>query len=76
MTSPVAALVRVGVRLGRLAVGRPARVAEAGRALRGRAVAQDLLEPPDLADFADDGHVAAIEHGDAGRVIAAVLEVA
>ena len=68
--------MRVGVGLGWLAVGRPAGVADAGGALHRLAVVRLLHQILQAAlrlhnlDFA-----LLISHGDAGRVIASVLEL-
>ncbi len=66
--------VRMGVKVVRPAVGRPAGVGQAdGRV--GRAVGDRGLEVDQLAGPLLDEHVAALVHeGDPGRVIAAVLE--
>jgi hypothetical protein len=67
------AAVRVRVRLARLAVGRPARVADAGAAEQRRSL-QHVLEPAQLADLADDAEFAPIDDGDARRVVAPIFE--
>ena len=69
----VAAGERMRVGLGGAAVGRPARVPDAGRG--GRAVrARDLLQHAQVADGAHDLELVAVDQRDAGRVVAAVLE--
>jgi hypothetical protein len=65
--------VRVGVLLGDAAVGRPARVGDAHRALEVLLRPDHALDVGDAADRARDMQ-AAVHHGDAGRVVAAVLE--
>ena len=67
--------VRVRVLLGRLAVGGPARVAHAGGAVDGN-VAKSRLQVHELADGAHHAQLPVLEHRDAGRVVAAVLEPA
>ena len=68
-------LDREGMRvlLGDAAVGRPARVTEAGRGGRG-AVAGGELQVLEVADGPCVREPVLLEEGDAGRVIAAVLE--
>ena len=68
-----AGLVRVGVALGRLAVGRPAGVADAGVAAD-RVLDQEVGERDQLADGAAAGELAVVHRGDAGAVVAAVLQ--
>src|SRR6185503_4103717 len=68
-------LVRVGVLVGRLAVRRPPRVADAEHARR-RLLDELLLERAQLAAAADDARHALVPDRDAGRVIAAILELA
>src|SRR5262249_26357906 len=63
----------VRVQLGRPAVGRPARVADAGRARRGRAV-QLLDQVAELARRTVDREPAVRERGDARRIVTAILE--
>ncbi len=79
-----AVAVRVGVLLGDAAVGCPARMREADRRLRlgdgdGAAVRGGLLDGGaqvrEVADRADGLDVPVIEQGDAGGVVAAVLEL-
>jgi hypothetical protein len=66
--------VRVGVVFARLAVGGPARVADARRAVDGR-TREGVAEGRELARGAQDVKVRhAIVHGHAGAVIAAVLQ--
>ncbi len=65
--------VRVRVLLGRPAVGGPARVADARRALDGP-LAQDAFERLEPPGGAPDLQPPALQDGDAGRVVAAVLE--
>ena len=68
-----AGLVRMGVALGRLAVGRPAGVADAGVAAD-RVLDQQVGERDQLADGAAALEAAVLQRGDAGAVVAAVLE--
>ena len=69
----VARRQRMRVQLGDAAVGRPARVAEAGG--RDRAVrAGRLLQEREIPDGADVIEAVLLEERDAGRVIAPVLE--
>ena len=65
--------VRMRVVLGRLAVGRPAGVADADQALQRLAV-QPALEIAELALGAATRQHAMLERGDAGGIIAAVFE--
>ena len=65
--------VRVGVLLARLAVRRPARVADA-HATGDRRGVERLLEVDQFADAARDGQLSGVDDGDARRVVAAVLE--
>ena len=65
--------VRVGVALDRLAVRRPARVAEAGAALQGL-VGEPQLQVLELALGAAAVEMAVLDGGDARRVVAAILE--
>ena len=66
--------VRVGVALARHAVRRPARVRDAEVAVR-RVGVERVLQLPHLADGAQPLDVAgAVQHGDAGGVVAAVFE--
>ena len=65
--------VRVGVALDRLAVGGPAGVTETGAALQGL-VGEPQLQVPELALGAAAIEVAVLDGGNAGRVIASVLE--
>ena len=65
--------MRVRVALGRPAVGRPAGVADADRALE-RLARELAFEVAQLAFGAPAREVPAFERGDAGRVIAAVFE--
>ena len=65
--------VRVGVALDRLAVRGPARVADAGAALQ-RLVGEPQLQVLQLALGAAAIEVAVLDGGDAGRIIAAILE--
>ena len=65
--------VRMGVALDRLAVRRPARVAEAGVALQ-RMVGEPQLEVLELALGAPAVEMAVLDGGDAGRIIAAIFE--
>ena len=67
--------VRVRVALRRAAVRRPARVADAGVPLE-RLLEEPALEVAQLALGAAALQVAVLDGGDAGRVIAAVLEPA
>ncbi len=75
--------VRVGVGLRDAAVGRPARVADPARRLDRRDGAagrrgcrgDGLAQPAEVADGAHRGDLPVDEHGDAGGVIAAVLEL-
>ena len=67
--------VRMGVALGRPAVRRPARVADAGAPCE-RLVQQAAFEIAQLALGAAALEVAVLDRGDAGRVIAAILEPA
>ena len=68
-----AGLVGVGVALGRLAVGRPAGVADA-RLAADRVADEEVGEGDELADRAAALEPALVEGGDAGAVVAAVLE--
>jgi hypothetical protein len=68
-----AVAVRVRVVLVRLAVRGPAGVAHAEVAVERRLV-ELLLEIRQLPFGADDLHSAAVDHGDAGAVVAAVLQ--
>ena len=68
-----AGLVGVGVALGRLAVGRPAGVADAGVAAD-RVADEEVGEGDELADRAPALEPPLVEGGDAGAVVAAVLE--
>ena len=65
--------VRMGVALDRLAVRRPARVAEAGVALQGM-VGEPQLQVLELALGAPAVEMAVLDGGDAGRVVAAIFE--
>ena len=68
--------MRVGVGLGWLAVGRPAGVADAGGALHRLAVVRLLHQILQAALRLHDLDLALlVPHGDAGRVIASVLEL-
>ena len=63
----------MGVALGRRAVGRPARMADAGAAgkrLRG----EPFLEVAELALGPAAGQMAVLERRDAGRIVAAIFE--
>ena len=69
-----AVLVRVGVQVVRPAVGRPARVGQADRGMRGP-IGDGRLEVDQLAGTLLDEEVAGVvDEGDPGRVVAAVLE--
>ena len=76
-TAPVASSVRVGVAVGRRAVGGPAGVPDAGGAgdpagwSAASALSRFSIRP---ARFST--HQPAVEHGDAGGVVAAVLQPA
>ena len=63
----------MGVGLGRLAVGRPAGVADADRALE-RLGGEPRLEIAELALGPTPGEPAVLEGRDAGRVVAPVFE--
>ena len=63
----------MGVALGRLAVGRPARVADADRAGQ-RLAAETRLEVHELAFGAPALDVAVDQGGDAGQVVAAIFQ--
>ena len=65
--------MRMGVALGRLAVGRPARVADADGAGQ-RLDAEPRLEIHQLAFGAAALDVAVVQGGDAGRVVAAIFQ--
>ena len=65
--------VRVGVALDRLAVGRPARMAEAGVPLQ-RMVGEPQLQVLELALGAAAVEMAVLDGGNARRIIAAILE--
>ena len=65
--------MRVGVGLDRLAVGRPAGVADAGRAHQ-RLGLQLQLEIAQLAFGAAAAEMAVVDGGDAGRIVAAIFE--
>ena len=78
-----AVAVGVGVLLGDAAVGRPAGVGDAGRGRRGghgdsaavRALLDGGAQVGEVADRADAVDPAVLDHRDAGRVIATVLEL-
>ena len=65
--------VRMGVALDRLAVRRPARVADAGASLQGL-VGEPQLEVLELALGAPAVEMAVLDGGDAGGIIAAIFE--
>ena len=65
--------MRVGVGLDRLAVRRPAGMADAGRA-RQRLGFQLLLEIAQLAFGAAPAEMAVLDGGDASRIVAAIFE--
>ena len=65
--------MRMRVGLVGHAMGRPARVADADRAVE-RLVLQPAFEVDELAFGAAAGKFAALDGGDAGRVIAAIFE--
>ena len=65
--------VRMGIRFGRRAVRRPARVADAGRAGE-RLGLQPRLEIDELAAGAPARQLAILERGDAGGIVAAIFE--
>ena len=65
--------VRMGVALGRAAVRRPARVADAGAPLQ-RLVGEPQLQVLELALGAAAVEMAVLDGGDAGRIVAAILE--
>ncbi len=70
----VARDVRVGIALARHAVGRPAGVRDAELAVH-RALVERVAQFLHLADGAQPAHLlATVQHGDAGGVVAAVLE--
>ena len=71
----VVAHVRVGVRLRRRAVRCPARMAEADIAVKIATVMRFGQQILDLAAGLGKLDRAAVEHGDAGRVITAVFEL-
>ena len=71
----VVAHVRVGVRLRRRAVRCPARMAKADIAVKIATVMRFGQQILDLAAGLGKLDRAAVEHGDAGRVIAAVFEL-
>ena len=67
--------MRMGVDFGRLAVGRPARVADAERAVQrvaASALSSCWMRPTFLTHF----QALAVEHGDAAGVVAAILQPA
>ena len=66
--------VRVGVAVGRRAVGRPAGVADAGGHLRQRGVGDGLLEVGQLAGALVGHDRAAVDEGDPRGVVAPVLQ--
>jgi hypothetical protein len=72
---PLRAEVRVGVDVGRPAVGRPARVADAGRRGGERILADQLLQIGQLPGPLPYGERlrGSVDQGDPGRVVAAVL---
>ena len=70
---PRAVAMRVSVLLGRPAVSRPPGVPQAVLAIQ-RAPAHGLFEIRELAGAATDLHAAVIDDGDAGRVVAAILQ--
>ncbi len=65
--------VRMGVALARLAMGRPAGVADAGPALQ-RLLGEQAFQVAQLALGAAALDMAVLHRGDAGRVIAAIFE--
>ena len=67
--------VRVGVDLAGPAVGRPARVTDAGRPYKG-ALFEGLMKLDQLAERSDDFNALAVVDGDARGVVTAVLELA
>ncbi len=67
--------LRVGVGLGRGAMGRPTRVTDPGGAVQ-RFLVRPLLEIPQLALGAQDSNAVGAHDGHPGGVIAAVLESA
>ena len=68
-----AVAMRVGVLLGRAAVRRPARVADAVVPVQ-RVVGDDLFELRELPGASPQLDRAVADHGHAGRVVAAILE--
>ena len=70
----IAGPVRVGVGLGRAAVGGPAGVADAGVSLH-RRLGHERFQPGELAFRAAQRDLPAVEDGDARRVVAAVLQL-
>src|SRR5688572_12957912 len=68
--------VGVSVRLAGTAMRGPAGVADAGRSGEGTLPLQRRVEVGQLADRADDFHAASGVDGEAGRVVATVLEPA
>ena len=67
--------VRVRVRVGRTAVGRPARVADSGRAVGERVRDQVVAQHLELAGALAHAQLApAVDDGDTGGVVAPVLE--
>ena len=73
--APVIGQMGVGVDVRRRAVGRPARVPDAGAAGDGRAVICLLTEPGDAPAHFFDPNPVVVHHGDARRVIAPILEL-
>ena len=74
-TETLAVHVRMRVALGRTPVRRPARMADAGVPLQ-RLLQQAAFEVAQLALGAAALEVAVLDGGDAGRIIAAILEPA
>ena len=66
--------VRMGVGLVRRAMRRPARMADAGRALGSGARSSFASRLPQLACGAAALELAILERGDAGRIVAAIFE--
>ena len=66
--------MRVGIRLGDGAVGRPAGVRDADGATRAAGAAETVLEDPDPSDGAAGPEVVVVERRDPRGVIPAVLE--
>ena len=72
----VAGAMRMGIGFRRSAMSRPARVADADDAGSSAGGASRFRQIAELALTAPNRHLAIVEHRDAGRVVAAVFELA